>query len=135
MRAQVEALEHHPDPAPDRVGVEARFADVDAVEPDLTVVDRLEHVDAAQQGALARTGRTNQADHLRLRDVEADLIEHRVGAESFDDCVDSQFHWGRIHLTLVPDISRRSRWIRWSVSRVSGTETHRNNTAAATYGV
>jgi hypothetical protein len=49
---QVEALEHHPDAPPDRVGVEAWLGDVDPVEEHLAVVGRLEQVHAAQQRRL-----------------------------------------------------------------------------------
>ena len=76
MREQVVALEHHPDPTADRVGVEAGLADVDVVEEDLAVVDRLEQVDAAQQRALAGAGRADQADDVVRCDVEVDVVEH-----------------------------------------------------------
>ena len=36
------------------------------------------------------------------------------------------------HAIVVPDICRRSRASRWSVSRVSGIDTLRNRTAATT---
>jgi hypothetical protein len=51
---EVVALEHHPDAPPHGIGVETGDADVLPVEMDLAVVDRLQEVDAAQEGRLSR---------------------------------------------------------------------------------
>ena len=91
VREQVEALEHHADTASDRVGVEAGLGDVDAVEEDLAVVDRLEHVHAAQQRGLARPRRSDQRDHVALSDVEVDAVEHGGVIERLEDAAELQF--------------------------------------------
>ncbi len=75
---QVERLEHHAHRLPGRIGVDARVADVAAVEQDLAVVDVLEQVDAPQQRRLSRPRRADQHHHLVLADVEVDTVEHRT---------------------------------------------------------
>ena len=53
MREQVEGLEDDPDPAPNPVQVDLAPGDLLAFHDDPAGVDRLEQVDAAQQGGLA----------------------------------------------------------------------------------
>src|SRR5262249_52025624 len=52
-----------------------------AVHEDLALLDRLEPVDATDEGALARAGRAAHHHDLARRDVEAHLLEHMVGAQ------------------------------------------------------
>ena len=103
MREQIEALEHDADPAADRIGVAAGLGDVVTVEQDRPVVDRLEQVHAPQQRALAGARGANQADHLRLADIEAEPVEHRAFTEPLEDLDQLKFH-----RTAVPLIARRS---------------------------
>ena len=55
---QVEALEDHADLLAQTVHVHVLGGEVGAVEPDVAGVGRLEQVDAAQKGRLARSGGT-----------------------------------------------------------------------------
>ena len=59
--------------------VEPGRRDVDAVEQDAAVVDRLEQVDAAQQRRLARARRADEAHDLVVVDVEVDVGQHLRG--------------------------------------------------------
>ena len=77
---QVERLEHDADAAPHRVGVGAAAGDLHAVEQDAAAVDRLEQVDAAQQGRLAGAARADEAHDLVLVDGEVDAVEHDLRA-------------------------------------------------------
>src|SRR5205823_14385652 len=52
VREEVELLEHHPDPPPDRRDVDAAAGDLLALQEDVAGVERLEQVRAAQQRAL-----------------------------------------------------------------------------------
>ena len=95
MGEEVEALEDHADVAAlpgdllvvqavqlaAAVGITHEFA----VDPDPAAVDRLQLVDAAQEGRLARTRGSEEADHLTLVDVHVDALEHLIGAEGLGD--------------------------------------------------
>ena len=72
MGEQVERLEHDPDPAPDLVRIDIGQGDIRAVNQDPAGVDRLEQVDAPEQGRLATAGRTDQAHDLVFADGEVD---------------------------------------------------------------
>ena len=135
VREQVEALEHHADPAPDRVGVEPGLADVDAVEQDRAVVDRFEQVDAAQQRALARAGRADQADDLARRRRRGRCRRARVSAPNALTTRSSCELHRDVAVPAVVAVGARGA-SRWSVERGSaGSYTHRKITAATTYGV
>ena len=72
MREEVERLEHDPDPPPDLVRVDIGQGDVRSVDQDPAGVDRLEQVDAAEQGRLAAARSADQADDLVLADRQVD---------------------------------------------------------------
>jgi hypothetical protein len=63
---QVEALEDDADVAPVLVDVDARAADDLALEGDGPCLDRLQGVDAAQQGRLAAPGGADQGISTNL---------------------------------------------------------------------
>ena len=88
MREEVVGLEDDPDPAADPVHVDAARGDLLAVDDDAARVDRLEQVDAAQEGRLARAGGADQADDLVLRDVEVDPAQHLELAERLVETLD-----------------------------------------------
>ena len=94
VREQIEALEHHADAASDRVRVEAGLGDVDTVEQHLAVVDRFEHVDAAQERRLARPGGADQRDHVALGDVEIDAVEHGGVVERLEHIAELELQHG-----------------------------------------
>lgn len=92
MRPEVELLEHHADPAPylaDLPGGELHAtalrgpveAERISVDRDIAVRRLLQEGDAAEQRALARARRPDQAGDLPLRHVEIDPVEHPRGAE------------------------------------------------------
>src|SRR5262249_52046128 len=95
VRKEIEGLEHHADvgalAAHLRLG-EAHepvaflaAADRDAIDPDHAAIGQREGVDAAEQRALARARRPEQADHLALRRLEVDAAQHDVGAALLPD--------------------------------------------------
>ena len=53
-----------------------RVGDLVPSDEDLARRRRLEQVDAAQQGGLARAGRPDDADDLARVDVQVDVLEH-----------------------------------------------------------
>ena len=81
VREQVEALEHDPDVLAQRVQVDAATRHPLAVEPDLTLLDRLQRVDAAQQRRLAAARRPDEAHDLVLLDAQGHAAQHLVVAE------------------------------------------------------
>jgi hypothetical protein len=71
--------------------------DLLAQELDPALVDRLEQIDAAQQGGLARARCSDQADDLVLSELEVDALENLDG-EGLVQVLDSQEGGRRIHL-------------------------------------
>ena len=96
MREEVEALEHHadrgalacqilrPQVVEPALPVEA-IAHEGSVDDDLARLDPLQHVDAAQQGRLARTRRPEDRAHLSVLDVQTHPREHMDVAEELVD--------------------------------------------------
>src|SRR5690606_20748073 len=64
VREQVELLEDHPDLAADGVDVPPASRQLDAVDDDPAFLDRLELVEAPDQGGLARSRRPADDDAL-----------------------------------------------------------------------
>ena len=114
VREEVERLEDHAEPAPDRDRLDAGVGDHLAVEQHVAVVDLLQQVDAAQQRRLARSRRADQRDRRVLGDLEVDAAQHRALAVGLRDAADLE-HGGH---------RRRVRSQR-SSSRASGTVTQR----------
>src|SRR5207253_1360755 len=81
VREQVVALEHDADVLAEPVDVDATTTDPLTVDADLTVLDRLERVDAPQHRALATARRPDQAHDLVLVDAEVDALQHVVTTE------------------------------------------------------
>ena len=91
VREEVEALEDHADLAslggdalvgqPVQHAAAVVIADEVAVDPDPAAVDRLELVDAAQEGGLPRPGRAEEADDLAGVHVQVDALEDLVAVE------------------------------------------------------
>ena len=103
VRKEVERLEHDAHALTHVVVVDARVADVDAVEDDLTVVDLLELVDAAQQRRLARSARADEHGDGVLGHDEVDIAQHNLGAERLKDAAQfedrSARRWRHAHAT------------------------------------
>ncbi len=55
------------------------------VQADLAALDRIQPVDAAEQGGLAAARRADQANHLVLVDREVEAAQHRVLAVALVD--------------------------------------------------
>ncbi len=138
---QVETLEHHADATADRIGVEARFGDVDAVEEQLAVVGGLEQVDAAQQRRLARSGRADQRDHVADCHVEVDAVEHHGRPERLAHPAYRELRHRRLrrrdlglvaHAIVVAPVRARWRASAQSARRVQGIVSARKISDAAT---
>ena len=79
------ALEHHPDPAPQLYGVHPLVVDVRSVEQHPSrhpaAFRQLVHpVEAAQEGALPASRRTDDGAHAVLRKHEGDVLDDGPGA-------------------------------------------------------
>ena len=103
---EVERLEHDADAPTSVVGVELGVGDVNPVEQDLAVVDRLEEVDAAEQGGLPRPRRPHHGHDLVGGEGEADIGEDGQVAELLPDTANLE---KSAHME-VPVV--RSRWRR-----------------------
>src|SRR5690606_17156980 len=85
-------LEHHADVLPLLCGdfrleliqqsVAFLIADDNAIDRESASVDLLEVVDAPQEGRLARTTRTNQAQNLAALHLERNALQHLVRTET-----------------------------------------------------
>ena len=106
VREQVERLEHDADAPTSVVGVELGVRDVHAVEKDLAVVDRLEEVDAAEEGRLARTRGPDHRQDFVGGEGEADIGEDGQVAELLPDPANLQ-KGAHVEVPVV-----RSRWRR-----------------------
>src|SRR4029077_5028177 len=79
---QVELLEDDSDALPDGGDVDALGSDLLALEEDAAALDRLQQVDAAEQGALAAAAGADDDDHLAPLHIEVDAVQHEVVAEA-----------------------------------------------------
>src|SRR5690606_16088002 len=101
----VEMLEHHADlaalpgrfPRMQLVELVALLAVADqlAVDVEPPGIDLLEMIDTAQECRLARTRRTDQAQHLAALHLERDSLEHLQRAEGFAHPVGDDHRRGR----------------------------------------
>jgi hypothetical protein len=100
VREQIEALEDHADlltlprqgdlSDPLRPTGRGGVADLRVLDRDRARGDRFEHVDAAQQGALARAARPDERHRLPLPDGKRNALQRRIGAVGLDDPVEPQ---------------------------------------------
>src|SRR5712664_4269435 len=74
MRKQLEMLEHHADTGAQFWQIGLGVVDLDAVEDDLSALERLQCVDAFDQGRFSRTGRTAHHHHLALGDAGGAIL-------------------------------------------------------------
>ena len=95
MREQVELLEDHPGLATDLLDVADVGGQFRAVDHDAAGVVLLETVDAADHGALPRSGRTDHHDDFLPADVEVHIGERGEIAEPFVDTFESDDHLPR----------------------------------------
>ena len=119
MREQVEGLEDDPDPAPDAIDVHAGSRDLVPAQHDPSRVDRLEQVDAAEQGRLAGARRPDQAHDLVLVEPEIDPTQNFELAEGLVEPFDEERRLGHA-ATPATCRRRRSRATIQSVTRASG---------------
>ena len=122
MLPEIELLEDHRELGADAVdllhvggrrpAVARRHLDQLALDPDLAAVRRLEEVDAAQEGRLARSRRAEDRDHVMLVRRQRNALEHVVGAEGLADGLDVERDRrgvGDPSITVVPPPSAAPR--------------------------
>ena len=140
VREQVVGLEHDADAPPDAVDIDALGGDLRALDEDAPGVDGLQQVDAAQQGALARPRRADEAHDLVLGHDQVDALEHEMVAERLAQALDPQRLAARrsdpavavvrLEAHRAPARYRlRSRATSQSTRRASGMVRSRNSTA------
>ena len=113
VREHVEVLEHHADvgtqadqplalsaPEPRQPAMLLRRVVLVAVEDDRSRRRRGDEIDAAQQRALARAARSDDAHDLAPLDVEVDAVEHLDRAERLGDRAESEERIGH-HRPMV----------------------------------
>src|SRR5215471_7028298 len=83
VRKQVELLKYHSDFTPDGVNTPDVVGERHSVDNDLAALEILNPVDTAQQGRLARTGRSTDHNALAATDLEIDVGQHMKRAEPF----------------------------------------------------
>ena len=83
---QVEGLEHHPELLAQLVEVASRHAGAtfegDVADGDDPLVRGFDEVDATQEGALARSARSDDREHVARRNRQADVVENGCAARS-----------------------------------------------------
>jgi hypothetical protein len=116
VRPQVEVLEHHRQFRADALqllvighfqiaGAVGFGLDHFAVDDDLPRVRPLQKIDAAQEGALARSARADDADHVALVRVQRDALEHFIVAVAFMDVLNGElasFGLSRVEQDALP---------------------------------
>src|SRR5262245_33676242 len=99
-------LEHHPDFAANRqklalpVAVRQTRHKTPGRNGDLTAIKRFESVDAAQDGALARTGRSDQDSDLSRFKGQRDAPQDLAVAKAFGELGDGQHAIGKCECRL-----------------------------------
>src|SRR5258707_5495788 len=88
MREQLKMLEHHADAGAQFWQVGLGVVDLDAVEDDLPALERLQCVDAFDQGRFPRAGRTADHHHLALGDAGGAILQRLKGSVPFVDMAD-----------------------------------------------
>ena len=100
MREQIEMLKDHADPSAQRIELLFGLADTPsrgcidlithrlATDPDTAPLERLEEIDAVQQGTFAGSGRTNHDDDVTGRHIEVYPTQHRLAAEALHQASD-----------------------------------------------
>ena len=83
VREQVELLEHHSHLLTHLVDIVLGVGDINPLKGDSTAGRLLEQVQAAQEGRLTRTGRSDDNDLFALFDVLVDALEHTVRTIGF----------------------------------------------------
>src|SRR5690606_24658502 len=105
---------------------------VDAAEQDLPVVDRLEQVQASQEGRFARAAGSDDGDHVVRVERERHALQHGLVAERLVEAVGLQ---QGAHSTDPLCSRSRRRAVYQSVSRIVGIARRMNRMPATTYGV
>jgi hypothetical protein len=138
VREQVVGLEHDADAATHAVHVHAPRRDIRTLDEDAPGIDRLQQVDAAQQGALARPGRADEAYDLVVVDHQVDAVEDEVVPERLAQALDAQRRMarrprvrpaGRDAHRAPARYRLRSRLMSQSTNRDRGTVSARNSSA------
>lgn len=85
MRIEIERLEDHADIGAQPHGIEFGVAQRQAVDDDIAGLNRLEPVDAANQGAFAAATRAADHDDISRLDGEINVLEDVKRAEPLID--------------------------------------------------
>ncbi len=88
MRPQGIVLEHHADAAL----VRGHVVDHAIAEADFPLVGVIETREEPEQGGFAAARRTEEGEHLALRDGKADLADRRQRPETFREVLDRDAH-------------------------------------------
>ncbi|MNI46491.1 hypothetical protein D3C73_1009570 [compost metagenome] len=88
MREKVEVLEHHADALAHPVEVHIGVSGLELAHVDGSCVGLLQQIDAAQEGGLARTRRSDQANNLARFDRQRDAFENFVAAVGLAQILD-----------------------------------------------
>ena len=75
MVEEVEILEHHTHPPAHHMQGVSLGQDVLPVEEDLSAGGRFQHIQRPEEGALPRSGRADDADHLTRPDMAVDVFQ------------------------------------------------------------
>jgi hypothetical protein len=82
--------------------------DLLAVQPDLALVGLEQADEVLDEHALAHAGRADDEEHLACLDVEAHVVEHRLGPEGLPDVAEGdQLSLLLHHVRTVPVLGRR----------------------------
>ena len=118
VRPEVVVLEDHADDAADAVDValavghpfpiDLAVAEQPSFDEHPAFVVAVEKRHAAQQGALAGTGRADDANHPRAVNRKVDSVQHMRRAEPLVQALD-QDHWFVVHRDLFPPAAHDAR--------------------------
>ena len=91
MREELVALEHHPDPLPQKIPRQRLARNLLAVELNDAALDRLQAVERAQKRRLSAAGRPDDDDHFAAGDVEGHPVKGReIAVVDLDDVAHGQ---------------------------------------------
>ena len=114
VREQVEALEHHADIQDARARRRAarRIQEGLAMQQHAPAVQRLQAVQGADQGRLARARRADDADDLARLDHQVDALEHLVVAETLARALDLQGLFRALRRRRLGELARNASRVR-----------------------
>lgn len=88
MRIQVERLKDESDVGPKLVDIRFFVMDRDAVDQNFPFLDILQGIDRADQRTFPRSARSDQGKHLRLRNLQINIVQDLYLPVAFGDVPD-----------------------------------------------